>query len=115
MAETVPPDVEVSHHEAAAGQDGTQHRIYRPPPPYPKGLTLKERIARDSITNSDGTAATYQPVWHDDTAQDEDEMCYRSFFMTVEEARTVLKGSVMEDVVRRGWEGIQLRMKMEEG
>lgn len=121
VAETVPSDVEKSYHDVATALvtsdnsgGGTQQQVYRPPAPYPKDLAIKARIAQDAISHGEGTPAIYEPFHHENTAQDEEEMCYRSHLLSIADARRVLKGSVMEDVVRRGWEGIQLRMKMEE-
>ena len=125
VGETVPEEVERSYRDSCSVSDGEAAvKTYTPPPPFPKDLKLRERIAQDTIpasTSATGTSdvgsrtSIYEPVHHANTAQDEEEMCYRSYLMPVAEARRVLKGSVMEDVVRRGWKGIQLRMKMEEG
>lgn len=111
VGETVPSEVERGY--AAAGE-GQGKGVYRPPEPWPRGLTVRERIKLDVVGDGEGGTRVYEPVWHDGMAQDEDEMCFRSYFMPVDEACRVLRGSVMEDVVRRGWEGIQLRIRMEE-
>lgn len=115
VAETVPKDVEDAYAaETTSGDEGG--RVYRPPPSFPRDVTLKQRIAQDTMSTStlEGKPENYEPRWHEGTAQDEEEMCYRSYLMPVDEARHVLRGSVMEDVVRRGWEGIRARMKIEE-
>ena len=77
-------------------------------------MTLKERIAADNIVDENGQAVVYQPRKVLGTAQDDEEEMYDSFLLTVSDARQKLKGSVMEDVVRRGWDAIRLRMQMEE-
>ena len=101
IAETLPPDVEplvVSKPDEP----------YKPPPAYPTGLTLKERISMEP--------EGYEPVHHEGTGVDEEEQAYESHLVSVEEAMRLLGGtsSVMADVVRRGWEGIQRRQEMEE-
>jgi hypothetical protein len=55
-------------------------------------------------------------VHHEGTGVDEEEQAYESHLVSVEEAMRLLRGtdSVMADVVRRGWEGIQQRRSMEE-
>lgn len=111
VAETLPADVEETY-PSASGDEAKQ--LYRPPPPFPKTATLRERIAQDAVPGADGSTAVYEPRHHEGTAQDEEEACYRSSLMSIAEAREKLRGSVMEDVVRRGWEGVQLRMEMEE-
>ena len=58
----------------------------------------------------------YEPVHHEGTGVDEEEQAYESHLVSVDEAMRLLGGtsSVMADVVRRGWEGIQTRRAMEE-
>ncbi|KAF1979294.1 hypothetical protein BU23DRAFT_447687 [Bimuria novae-zelandiae CBS 107.79] len=101
IAETLPPDLEpllVSKPDEP----------YKPPPPYPVGLTLKQRLAMEP--------EGYEPVHHEGTGVDEEEQAYESHLVNIEEAMMLLGGtsSVMADVVRRGWEGIQRRQKLEE-
>lgn len=57
----------------------------------------------------------YEPVHHEGTGVDEEEQTYESHLVSVEEGMALLggTGSVMADVVRRGWEGIQKRLEME--
>lgn len=107
IAETVPEEVEKSY--PLPGTPGYS-RIYRPPEPIPRDMTVTERIAQD--TGLDGKV--YEPIRHEGTGINEEEALYESCLLPVEEARRKLKGSVMEDVVRRGWEGILRRREMEE-
>ncbi|KAI7364721.1 hypothetical protein KC336_g21464, partial [Hortaea werneckii] len=115
-AETVPKDVEESYSAAGSNSNSNSSqtaRTYAPPPPFPPDLRLKERIQQDSIVNGNGEAMTYEPVWHEGTGVDEEELLYRSFLLPIDEAIRKLQGSVMGNVVRRGWEGVKLRMDME--
>lgn len=107
IAETVPEEVEKSY--PLPGTPG-HSRIYRPPEPFPKDMTIKERIAQDGRPDGE----IYEPVRHEGTGVDEEEALYESYLLPVEEARRKLKGSILEDVVRRGWEGILRREQMEE-
>lgn len=104
VGETVPKEVEESY-----GTEG----MYRPPERYVEDLTLKERVEQDVVRDANGRSKIYMPVRHEGTGVDEEEALYTSVLLPVEEARLKLRGSVMEDVVRRGWEGIQLRVQME--
>jgi hypothetical protein len=114
-AETVPPQVEETYSGRGANNgDETSPPIYRPSPSFPKDLTLKSRIAMDIIIGDNRQEAMYEPVHILGTAQDDEERMYESHLLTVADARRKLRGSVMEDVVRRGWEAIQSRMEMEE-
>jgi 8-oxo-dGTP pyrophosphatase MutT (NUDIX family) len=112
VSETVPKDVEESCNESTSTSGPAT--AYKAPPPFPRsGTTIKQRVALDTVINDDGKQTVYEPRRHEGTGVDEEEMLYRSYLLPVEEARRRLKGSVMEDVVRRGWDAIQLRMKME--
>ena len=114
-AETVTPGVELSYNCAQIhGNLDPESRDYEEPPAFPGNMTLKQRIAQDTIAGKDGKQKVYEPTWHSGTGVDEEESWYRSFLLPIADARKKLKGSVMEDVVKRGWEGIQLRMEMEE-
>ena len=53
-------------------------------------------------------------MWHEGTGVDEEELLYKSYLLPIGEAMRRLKGSVMEDVVRKGWEGVKARMEIEE-
>ncbi|KAI9699222.1 MAG: hypothetical protein M1820_007194 [Bogoriella megaspora] len=125
VAETVPPAVEtaISAEQeqlrvARAGQNGENDEIHGVkkvdvPPPYVaaeafgKDMTLRERIALEP--------EGYVPVRHPGTGVDSDELLYESHLLTVEEAMKRLKGTVSAEVVRKAWEGIRERMRMESG
>jgi hypothetical protein len=114
-AETLPHDVEQTYEsDVSSSGDEASRRIYRPPPSFPPDTTLEQRIAQDAI-EKDGEATTYEPVWHAGTGVDEEERLYKSHLLPIDEAMKKLKGSVMADVIRRGWEGIQLRLEIEAG
>ncbi|KAK7531490.1 uncharacterized protein J3D65DRAFT_637774 [Phyllosticta citribraziliensis] len=122
VAETVPPDVE------AALQQQQQHSItpstsfpstqtpprppplsqapYIPPPPYPPSLSLRDRLAAEP--------PDYVPPRHEGTGVDAEEALYESYLVPVDEAVGRLRGSVMADVVRKGWVGIKERREWEE-
>jgi hypothetical protein len=110
VAETVTKEMEEGYED---GGSEAGKRVYVPPEPFPEGMTLKQRMALDRVVGENGVEKVYEPVRHEGTGVDEDELCYTSCLMEVEEARRKLRGSVMEDVVRRGWEAIQLRLRME--
>ncbi|KAF2744893.1 hypothetical protein M011DRAFT_372905, partial [Sporormia fimetaria CBS 119925] len=100
IAETLPPDLEIELETQAEDQ-------YKPPPPFPRDITLRERTKMEP--------EGYEPKRHENTGVDEEERAYQSFLVSVEEAITKLgKRGVLADVVRRGWEGICERMRMEE-
>ncbi|KAL1600629.1 hypothetical protein SLS60_007016 [Paraconiothyrium brasiliense] len=101
IAETLPPDVEPL-------LETQPNEPYKPPPAYPSNLTLKERVAMDP--------EGYEPIHHEGTGVDEEEQEYESQLVSVEEAMRLLGGtdSVMADVVRRGWEAIKERSRMEQ-
>ena len=100
IAETLPPDLEVEL-ETEAGA------AYKPPPRYPKDLTLRERIKLEP--------EGYEPLHHENTGVDEMEVTFKSHLVSVEEAVVKLgRNSVMADVVRKGWEGIQNRLAIED-
>ncbi|KAL5416506.1 hypothetical protein PMIN03_002052 [Paraphaeosphaeria minitans] len=101
IAETLPPSAEGA---LETGPD----EPYKTPPAYPAGLTLAERVVQEP--------AGYEPRHHEGTGVDAEEAAYESRLVGVEEAVGLLGGTdgVMADVVRRGWEGIRLRWRMEE-
>lgn len=100
IAETLPPDLE-TELETEVGA------AYKPPPQYPSNLPLRDRIKQEP--------EKYEPLHHEGTGVDEEEKTYESYLMSVEEAVEKLgKGSVMADVVLRGWKGIQDRFVMED-
>lgn len=102
IAETVPPDLEKS----LSAQEMEQGNAYQYPPKFDLGITLKQRANMEGVT--------YQPVKHEDTGVDEEEALYESYLMPIEEAVGRLGRSVQADVIRKGWEAIQLRRQIEE-
>lgn len=113
-AETVPEQVEMEYTDAQA-QSGhaAGARAYRPPPAFPTDMTLQQRIAQDTASEANGKAI-YEPRRHEGTGVDEEELLYDSYLLPIDEARRKLKGTVMEDVVKRGYEAIKLRASMEQ-
>jgi hypothetical protein len=101
IAETLPPNLEPLLRSSPG-------EAYKAPPPYPQDLTLKERIKQEP--------EGYEPVKHEGTGVDEEEQMYQSYLVGVEEAVEKLgRGSVMADVVVKGFKGIQDRFAMEDG
>ncbi|KAH7070510.1 hypothetical protein BKA63DRAFT_78383 [Paraphoma chrysanthemicola] len=100
IAETLPPDTEkVLETEVGAA--------YKPPPPFPRTLTLRERIKMEP--------EGYEPLHHEGTGVDEEEQTYESHLLPVEEAVKILgRNSVQADVVLKGWQGIQDRFAIED-
>jgi ADP-ribose pyrophosphatase YjhB (NUDIX family) len=111
VAETV--SAELDERYASSVREGKSARLYIAPPPYPDGLKLADRVLQDVSTGPDGKQVIYEPMRHEGTGVDEDELLYESYLLPIEEACQRLKGSVMEDVIRRGWAAIQLRLRME--
>jgi hypothetical protein len=100
IAETLPPDLE-RELETEVGA------AYKPPPSFPKNLTLRDRIKLEP--------EGYEPLHHENTGVDEEEQTYESYLVSVQEAVKMLgKNSVMADVVLRGWKGIQDRLAIED-
>lgn len=102
IAETLPPaaemELEIEMEVGAA---------YRPPPAYPCDLTLRARLELEP--------KGYEPLHHEGTGVDEEELTYESHLVSVEEAVKKLgRNGVMADVVMKGWKGIQDRFAMEE-
>lgn len=108
-AETLPENLEMEGDEMQAG------RNYRVPPPFPEAMTVKDRIALDQAPETSDREYAYEPKWHAGTGVDDEEKLYKSYLLPIDEACKKLKGSVMEDVVRRGWEAIKQRMNIEDG
>jgi hypothetical protein len=100
IAETLPPDLEMEL-EMTAGDS------YKPPPPYPTDLTLRDRLKMEP--------EGYEPLHHKGTGVDEEEKTYESHLLIIEEAMKKLgKNGVMANVVARGWKGIQDRFALED-
>jgi hypothetical protein len=100
IAETLPPSLE-AELETEPGE------AYRPPPPFPIDLSLRDRVKMEP--------EGYEPKHHPGTGVDEEEQEYKSYLVPVEEAvKKFGKKSVMADVVLKGWKGIQDRYAMEE-
>lgn len=107
IAETIPPVME-EQYRSLVEQQGIV--AYRQPPPMPFAQTLRERIAEDKL--EDGKI--YEPFRHEGTGVDEEEAQYTSSLLPVEEACQKVKGTIMESVIRAGWEGILRRQQIEE-
>ena len=101
IAETVPPSLEAS----LSGQEKDQGMAYQYPPKFEANMTLKERVKMDE---------GYEPIKHENTGVDAEEALYKSYLLPVEEAIEKLGKGISADVVRRGWEAIQLRHQMED-
>ena len=102
IAETIPPGAEISLPPSAAGEASP----YQRPPAYPADLSLAERVRLEP--------EGYEPIRHEDTGVDSEEALYESYLLPVPEAMKKLQGSIMADVIRKGWQGIQRRREMEE-
>lgn len=102
IAETLPPDLEASLTQKTAAENGA----YQTPAPFPRDTTLQERIALDK--------EGHEPPRHQNTGVDEEEALYESYLLPVEEAMEKLRGTIMADVVKKGWEAFCVRKCMEE-
>lgn len=101
IAETIPPSAEISIPPSAAGEASP----YQRPPLYPANLSLAERVSLEP--------EGYEPIRHEDTGVDSEEALYKSYLLPVSEAMKKLQGSIMADVVRKGWQGIEMRRELE--
>lgn len=101
-AETVSEDDEQRLNVAAAGDRFVN------PETFPGDMTLKQREALDMREQG-----IYEPKRHEGTGVDEDEAFYVGMLVGVEEAMRLL-GGTSADVLRRAWEGVCLRRKLEE-
>ncbi|EON63449.1 hypothetical protein W97_02677 [Coniosporium apollinis CBS 100218] len=79
---------------------------YTPPSTYPPTLSLRTRIAQEP--------PGYEPPKEEGTGVDAEEALYLSSLVPVAEAREKLRGSIMADVVAKGWEAVLARLGMEE-
>ncbi|EME48632.1 hypothetical protein DOTSEDRAFT_97187, partial [Dothistroma septosporum NZE10] len=112
--ETVPQDAEAQYQQQAENaSQSSGKQIYRPPPPFPQDMTIRQRIGLDARLEEDGKKAVYEPVKHEGTGVDEEEMLYTAALVPINEAMRKLRGRLEADVVNRAWEGIQLRMRLE--
>ena len=102
IAETIPPSAETSIPPRAEGEASP----YQRPPPYPVDLTLTNRVKLEP--------EGYEPIRHEDTGVESEEAQYTSYLLPIPEAVKKLQGSIMADVVRKGWKGIEKRREMEE-
>ena len=124
IAETLPPDEEAAmsvaspppaSEELSSSSRPTEKRVlpapYQSPPAYPTNLTLRARIALERLPNS----SAYEPVRHEGTGVDADELTYEAHLLPIAEAIRHLEGSGHDLVVRRGWEAICWRDRLETG
>ena len=102
IAETLPPEIEVSLSTKAE----EQNMAYRYPPKFESDMTIKQRVALEP--------EGYEPKRHENTGVDEEEALYDSCLLPIDEAIQKLRRGVSADVVRKGWEYILLRRKIEE-
>jgi hypothetical protein len=100
-AETVPEDGEEALNAVVS-------QGFAKPESIPENMTLKEREKLDMREGG-----IYEPKRHEGTGVDEDEAFYVGMLVGVDEAMRLL-GGTSADVVRRAWEGVCLRRKMEE-
>ncbi|KAF2834462.1 hypothetical protein M501DRAFT_1001083 [Patellaria atrata CBS 101060] len=78
---------------------------YTTPPMFPANLTLQKRMELEP--------EGYEPTRHENTGVDDEEAQYTSKLVSIATAKELLGGSIMADVVKRGWDLIQLRLNME--
>ena len=79
---------------------------YQYPPKLNPEMALKERIGMEG--------EGYEPIRHENTGVNAEEALYESYLMPVEEAIEKLGRGISADVVRKGWEAIQLRHEMDD-
>ncbi|KAF4555509.1 Hypothetical protein D9617_2g054700 [Elsinoe fawcettii] len=89
---------------------GEETRSFVEPREWKEGVTVTERKTWDV----DEEGRIREPVCHSGTGVDGDEILYEKYLVPIEEAVQKLKGTVMADVVKRGWELIAKRDVMEE-
>ena len=71
---------------------------------------MEQDVARDRTGEVTGY---YEPVRHEGTGVDSDEMEYESHLMDIDEACRVLGGTELEYVVRTAWRCIEERYRVE--
>ena len=101
IAETIPPGAETSIAPSAAGEASP----YQRPLPYPADLPLAQRVKLEP--------EGYEPIRYEDTGVDSEEAQYESYLLPIDEAIKKLRGTIMADVVRKGWNGITERQESE--
>ena len=114
IAETVPKDDEEwannTMREHATEENPTP---YISPPKLPADMTFAQRISLDQSVNEHGDEVWDQPLHHDGTGVDSDEVQYESHLLPIAAALTLLRGTTMEYVVRKGWDLILARSDRE--
>ncbi|KAL8837093.1 MAG: hypothetical protein Q9170_002650 [Blastenia crenularia] len=106
IAETLPPDLEERLNQISSERK-TASGAYQVPDPFPRDMTLKQRVL---LEEEEGC----EPMRHQDTGVDEEEKLYESYLLPVEEAVQRLRGTIMADVVGRGWEAVCERREVED-
>lgn len=128
-AETLPQDLEdmlnatetptrpstAEHSRGTIDTDATSTVVkkFAIAPPFPDTLTLKQRAGMDERVGTDGVKCVYEPRRHEGTGVDEEELLYEGHLLPVQDAIETL-GGTSGDVVRRAWEAVCLRRRMEE-
>lgn len=114
IAETLPPaleselDLREQEARARAPPGSGPGAAYQYPPRFPLGLSMGERMSLEK--------SKHVPKRHEGTSSDPEEALYISELMDVGKAVDLLvkqegeEGSVMADVVARGWEAIRQRL-----
>ena len=102
IAETMPPGAETSLPPTVEGAPSP----YQRPVPYPVNLTLAQRVQLEP--------EGYEPIRYEDTGVDSEEALYESYLLPIPEAIKKLEGTIMADVVQKGWKGILKRRELEE-
>ena len=102
IAETIPPGAETSVPPPFEGAASP----YQRPQPYPADLTLAQRVQLEP--------EGYEPIRYEDTGVDSEEALYESYLLPVPEAIKKLQGTIMADVVQKGWKGISRRWEIED-
>lgn len=102
ISEIVPPADEALLHSQAEAQS----MAYQVPPRFPEDMPLAARTAHEP--------KGYEPVRHENTGVNAEEALYASYLLPIPEAMEKLRGTIMADVIRRGWNGIQKRREIEE-
>ena len=103
VAETVPPEVEESLNAMVEDRSSADEGLpFFPPPPFDEGMTLEERIKLDVL--EDGSM--YEPIRHPNTGVDDEEALYESYLLPIEEGAQKVRGTILEHVIRRGWQAI---------